>query len=113
MDMNINISEFVTRIFNEPPQPPHSFQLDLGSNACNIMGSILITGAQIKYGKSLDELDEPEIKVMKEYLQSMGWDADYQLATMYKEVLDYHPDGKPFVNKVKINNWQITFKVAL
>jgi hypothetical protein len=93
--------------------PPFSFFIDFpGSDPTGILGEMLISGARRKYGRQLSHLSDSEIGTLREYLLSIGWDADYHLVSLYKEAVDYHPDGEPYVRQVKINNWQITFKPA-
>ena len=78
----------------------------------SLLSSVLLTGASIKYNKPLHELSEHELYTLREYLLSIGWDADYHLARITREVLDYYPNGKPYVKLLSLNNWQITFKLA-
>lgn len=112
-ELDTGIEQFMIMLFRSPVMPPFSFFIDLsGIMPDQILGPLLCAGAQSLYNKQLSNLTEPEIGVLREYLLSIGWDADYHLATLYKEVVDYRSDGEPYVNQIKVNNWQITFKTA-
>lgn len=112
-ELNCSVNQFITGLFRSEPMPPHSFRLEFEEGRVeSTLASILVTGASLRYGKKIDELSEREIDTMRRYLQSIGWDADYNLAVLNKEVLDYNPDGKPLIRLLKLNNWQITFKRA-
>lgn len=112
-EITSSYEQFIQSLFRSPPQPPFSFFIDFADNQANsLLGSLLMTGAQIRYNKQLNELTESEISKIREYLLSIGWDAEYHLATLHKEVLDYHCTGTPFIRNLKINNWQITFQTA-
>ena len=108
------IDQFAHTLFSTSSQPPFSFHLDFSSvpEPNVVLGSMLITGAQIRYGKELGALTEREIGSLREYLQSIGWDADYHMASSFKEVVDYRLNGEPFIHNIKIKDWQITFKQA-
>jgi len=113
LEINEGIEQFTRMLFMKTSMPPFSFIIDFGGiSPEKILASMLISGAQIKYNRELSSLSETEIGTLREYLLSIGWDTDYKLANLYKEVLDYRPDGQPYVRNIKINNWQITFKVA-
>lgn len=112
-ELNCSVDQFITGLFRSEPMPPYSFRLEFEEGRVeSTLAGILVTGASLRYGKKIDELSEREIGTMKQYLQSLGWDADYNLAVLNKEVLDYYPTGKPFIRLLKLNNWQITFKRA-
>ena len=110
----MNISEFTQLLFSNQPLPPFSYfmQLDLNSNYEQILGNMLIQGSLTIYNKQLCDLTASEISHLREYLLSIGWDADYGMVNLNKEVLDYHPNGEPYIFNLKINNWQVTFKAA-
>jgi len=117
IEITSSFEQFIQSLFQSPPQPPFSFLIDFPSGDAQtqtILGSLLMTGAQIRYAKQLGDLTESEISKMREYLLSIGWDAEYHLATLCKEVLDYHCDGAhtPYIRNLKINSWQITFRTA-
>ena len=109
-------SSFMTSLFANTVQPPFSFffQLDGGDSGdlTRMVSTVLTTGSDLRYGKQFHELSETERRVMRGYLLSLGWDYDYNTVILTKEVLDYHPDGVPYVHKLKINNRQLTFKSA-
>lgn len=113
--LDVNIEQFFNMLFNAPPMPPFSYLInlgDIGMSADAVLGPMLIAGAQHLYNKQLSDLTEVEIGKLREYMLSIGWDADYNLAVLYKDTLDYYPDGEPYVKQIKINNWQISFKPA-
>lgn len=117
-EVEINIEDFngfIRSIFSNSPQPPFSYRFDIPGGSVqqvSTMASVLTMGADLKYGKKLHDLSLNEIAVIRDYLLSFGWDADYHKVTMNKEVLDYHQDGKPYIKQLNINNWQFTFKLA-
>lgn len=111
-EITSSYEQFLQSLFRSPPQPPFSYLIDFADNQTNSLLGVLMTGAQIKYNKQLNELTESEISKIREYLLSIGWDANYHLVTLYKEVLDYHCTGVPYIRNLKINNWQITFRTA-
>lgn len=108
----MNITEFTEHLFGNSPLPPFSYFMQLDGNYEHVLGNMLIKGAKIIYGKQLCELSDVEIGNLRQYLLSMGWDADYNMVELFKSVLDYHPDGTPYIAKIVINNWQVTFKAA-
>lgn len=112
-EITSGFEQFVQTLFRSAPQPPFSYIIEFPNNQVNsILGSLLMTGAQIRYNKQLSDLTVSEIGKIREYLLSIGWDAEYHLATLYKEVLDYQCNGVPYIRNLKINNWQITFQMA-
>ena len=76
------------------------------------MSSFLVTGADIKFNKDLAMLTPEEIGVLRGYLLSIGYDADYSPVERRQTVLDYEPSGRPFLRYISYKEWQITFKVA-
>lgn len=108
------INDFVTTLFTDSPQSPFTYFMDMSSepNPMMVLSQILMAGAQIKYQKQIADLTETEVAKLRDYMLSLGWDADYKLVVKYKEVLDYKPDGSPYVKEIKLNNWQVTFKAA-
>jgi hypothetical protein len=112
-EFDIDMGLFVERLFSAPPSPPFSYFISFGNiDIPNFLGNMVIIGADKLYSKELSNLSEPELSRLRDYLLSIGWDADYNPVCMYKEALDYHPNGKPYVLKIKVNNWQVTFKPA-
>jgi len=109
--MNESFDAFVQLLFSNPPLPPFSYFIEMNMSP-DILGNMIILGSQIIYGKNMCDLSSNDIGYMRQYLLSIGWDADYNMVDLYKEVLDYYPDGDPYVRKLKINNWQVTFKPA-
>lgn len=112
-ELNLSVDQFISTLFRNEPMPPYSFRLEFEEGqVISALASILATGASLRYNKKIDELSEREISTMRQYLQSIGWDADYALVVLNKEVLDYYPSGKPFIRLLKLNKWQIIFKTA-
>lgn len=101
-------------IFSSSPQAPFTYHMELDNEEelVAVLSNILVVGANVKYSKSLNNLDQSEIEVMRQYLQSFGWDAEYAMQRVGKEVLDYYRDGKPYIRIIEVNSWNITFMVA-
>lgn len=108
------MDNFVTTLFNDSPQAPFTYFMDMSaeSDPIQLLSQVLMIGAQIKFKKQIADLTEAEVNKLREYMLSLGWDADYNLIIKHKEVVDYKPDGVPYVKQLKLNNWQITFKAA-
>ena len=116
-ELDIDIDDFILGMFRTSSMPPFSFRFNFMQSMTEVtlssfLSYVLLTGASTRYNKQLHELTENEIGRLREYLLSFGWDADYHMVTLQNEVLDYHPDGLPYIRFLKLNNWQITFKVA-
>jgi len=110
------MDQFIHGLFSCPPAEPFSFRIEMEEAAPeqvrDNLSMILVTGAKVKYGRELAALTREEIETIRKYLWSLGYDADYSLVKCGKPVLDYHPDGMPYIRDVSVNNWQITFKAA-
>ena len=116
-EADLDFPSFVNSLFHNESQPPFSFRIELTQSlteaeVSNILGSMLVTGAQIKYGKQLHELSDVQIGRLRTYLLSIGWDADYNPVSRKKQVIDYEPDGIPYLRYIEVKEWQITFKPA-
>jgi hypothetical protein len=114
LEIKEGIQQFIAMLFKSPSQPPFSFHIDFGSQSPDdgLLLSILVYGAEARYSKQLHELSPAELQTLREYMLSIGWDADYNMIKDDKEVVDYHPDGRAYVRVLKLNTWQITFKPA-
>lgn len=114
--LTCDINSFLDNLFRQPPTPPFSFRLAFeglpAGQLHNILGDILIKGASIRYNRQLHELSDREMQTMREYLHSIGWDAVYNIVKRSKTVLDYHPDGTPYMRVFPLNNVQMTFQPA-
>jgi hypothetical protein len=108
-----DFDQFIQSLFRNEAMPPYSFRLEFEhTEITRVLSSIITTGASIIYGKPVHELCTEEIQHIRIYMLSLGWDADYKMVPLSKEVLDYYPDGQPYIRILTINNWQITFKQA-
>lgn len=112
----LNINGFADNIFKHPSQPPFSFALDFSQatqdDVNSFLQNFLLTGCKSLYNKDLHELSEREIGKLREYLLSIGWDADYKKIKEDKLVLKYKPGGEKYLSKIAFNRWNITFKLA-
>ena len=115
--MDIDFGELTKSIFNREPQDPHSMRLEFLSDIdqnklVNLLGYFIQYGSKHLYQKELAMLSPNELDVMQKYLHSIGYEVEYNLNRIIKEVTDYRDDGTSFIKKIPINNWQITFNVA-
>jgi hypothetical protein len=112
-EMEMDVPTLIRHIFSAPCLPPFSFRFDLGGEQLRLLlSSFIVTGADIKFGKELAHLTREELGVLRDYMLSIGYDADYNLVQREKIVLDYTPSGRPFTKYVPYGEWQITFKIA-
>ena len=113
MGPGVGLESFIPGLFRNSPMPPFSFHLGLhGDSIQDVLRTVLLSGARLRYDRQLHELSEREKSTLREYLLSLGWDLEYKVVTAHKEVLDYHPDGSPYVLQMPLNNIQIFFKPA-
>jgi hypothetical protein len=111
-ETEVNVDEFLARFFFQPPQPVNSFRIELPpAEAPQFFSRLLCQGAQVLYGQpELAQLTERQILTLREYVQSLGWDADYAKKSVSKLVLDYLAEtGQPVLRYLPINEIQITF----
>ena len=114
-EIETDIPTLIRRIFSAPCLPPYSFRFDLDNDPeelRQLLSFFIVTGADIKFGKELAHLTQGELEVLREYMLSIGYDADYNLVQREKLVLDYEPDGRPFTKYISYGEWQITFKIG-
>ena len=81
MFSDLDISEFITNLFNSEPLPPFSFFIELTDGNMDIkrfLGDILIEGAKRRYNKAIYQLTEDEINKLRYYFHSFGFDAKYK-----------------------------------
>ena len=97
-ETEVDIVELAKLIFKENCKEPHSIQLSLYEDDCNIRDIfklllIMFTeGMKIKYGKydpvkkmetvNLENLDEKQFNIIKEYFNSFGFDCNYTCKTL-------------------------------
>lgn len=115
-ETELDPQEFMKNVFTQSPMPPFSYKFDM-SNAtereCTLfLQNFLVSGADLLYSKNLNDLSERQIGTLRDYLLSVGYDADYELVNDHKIVKNYHPDGSPFLHKVRSTRTNITFKLA-
>jgi len=111
-ETEVDIIELAKLIFNENCKLPNSIQLSLYENDCNIRDIfkllliIFTEGMKIKYGKyntnkkikivNLEDLDEKQFNIIKEYFNSFGFDCNYTI----KSIKDYEEE-----ELIKINTF--------
>ena len=115
---DIDFKQLTKSIFDNEPLNPWSLRLEFLSNIdqaelFNLLGYFVQYGSKHLYQKELALLSSDEIDVIRQYLQSIGYDAEYNLnQTDKKVVTDYRENGTSFKKRIQINNWQIVFKTA-
>ena len=113
----MNINELIDVVFSDGIKPPRSIQIDLGGNDMNIKDvfEFLLTffteGMKLLYGDSngkvnLDQLSESEIKLLAQYIQSIGFGC---------QITVYPPEeaNKYDFMAIKYTNVQITSDTRL
>ena len=114
-EYNTDTFTFITGIFNASCLPPFSIRFDLDGDPEQLrsfLSSFIVTGADIKFKKELAHLTKQELDILRDYMLSIGYDADYNLIHREKLILDYKQTGQPFTKKIYYDEWQITFKIA-
>ena len=114
-EYNTDTFTFITSIFTASCLPPFSIRFDLEGDPEQLrsfLSCFIVTGADIKFKKELSQLNKQELNILRDYMLSIGYDADYNLIQKGKLILDYKPTGQPFTKKISYDEWQITFKIA-
>ena len=76
---------FISQLFNSPPKPPGTIRIDITDGddsmtskqfTSRLLGQILTHGLVHKFGEDvkLSELSSSDILLMKQYIQSLGFD---------------------------------------
>ncbi len=113
---DFNIDNFTNFLFSQEPMPPHSLIVvnnnnNITNDIANILGNILVKGAKYLWNLQLCQLNEEQIYKLRQYLWSMGYDADYVSNQEVKMVTDYHPDGTAFNREIKFSVHKMLFKL--
>jgi hypothetical protein len=114
--VNVEMDDFVEKLFRQPPAAPFTYRLELEMQdragwLC-FMQTVLLKGIREKYGKLMHELQLEEISIIREYFLSFGWDASYEIENLQKDVIDYKEDGSPYPRTVLFNKYKVTFAPA-
>lgn len=85
--------DFVAAIFERDPEPKHTFTLQFldqipKNSLQQYLGHFLMHGAKRLYEKELAALTPEEIDTLRKYLQSLGWDASYEIKTRMQKLTD-------------------------
>jgi hypothetical protein len=103
-------------LFYRQPLKPYSIKLDL--SGCNeedllsFLRNFVMIGCDILFKKELASLNVDEIDKLRKYLQSIGYDAEYDTTKESKVVKYYNYDGTPMLRKITSGRNNITFKIA-
>lgn len=105
-------------IFSNPVQPPLSLRLEFIDimtlqQAQQLLGQFIVFGARKLYNKALHEVTEDEMKQLRRYLNSIGYDVESKKVVIEKVVTDYRPDGTSFERVIPVNKWEYTFTKKL
>lgn len=114
-DLQLDLTGFINNIFRNTAMPPFSYRLELDGGPAalnNFLQSFVLKGCEELFQTDLHNLTDSQVKELREYLLSIGYDADYDPITETKLVKIYHPDGTPGLKELKINRFNITFKPA-
>lgn len=116
-EMELDLGQFIVGLFNNPPMPPFSFRLELdAANPAmfnNFMQSLVLHGCEVLFdGKQLHTLSEEQVGKLREYLLSVGYDADYDNVVEEKIVKVYDKSGSPGLKKLSSTRLNVTFKAA-
>ena len=111
-ELDLDWPRFVKFIYNQPYSEPKSFMFQLApdANLQGILENFIVSGAQLRYGKTLDELTEQEAITIGHYLRSIGYDADRETTVQTKDVVDYTPEGQPIIRRITYNTIRTTFR---
>jgi len=115
-----SLDSFIRVLFSNESHPPFSLRLELeppeGENASvyvnNILRDILINGANMKYGKKLEELTDRQKENIRSYMLSLGWDIEHTVEVLSKTVTDFNEDGSSYQRDILFNHIGIKFKPA-
>jgi hypothetical protein len=116
-----NANSFIRQIFTAPAAPPFNYNLVLdttndGNPVDALFGflqAFVIIGSDILFGTTdLHSLTDSQASRIREYLLSIGYDADYEVIKESKIVKVYHTDGRPYLRRLNRNRLNMTFKVA-
>lgn len=101
-------------LFDRSPGDPFSVSVELGDTTQTVpfLERFVLVGSRKLFNKSLGELTEREIDRIRQYLLSIGWDADLSFFPFSKTVLDYTPLGQAYLRKIKAGTTRINFKPA-
>lgn len=88
-EVSMNFGQLTQRLFELDPLPPRSicfgFEEEPSSPDAipNFLEQFLITGAQMRFHKpEIGLLTIEELETLRKYLQSIGWDFDYEVQTI-------------------------------
>ena len=93
--LDMDFGNFVKRLYENPLQKPFSYTLQFlteipHDQAQNYLGYILTTGAKELFDKELVYLSQEQIETLREYMHSIGWDAEYQVTTQENQGQKYN-----------------------
>lgn len=115
-EMELDVRDFLNSIFNRPPLPPFSFYIDLSQgnadNSNKFLQNFVMQGAYRLYDKQLHELTPEQLNTLRQYLQSIGYDAQYDVISTSKVVKVYYENGQPYLRKLREKRYNITFRPA-
>lgn len=113
----IDAMTFIRTIFSTTPSPPFAHRLELNTSDPDDLNGFLqafvLIGCDILYGTTeLHLLNEQQVATLRAYLQSIGYDADYNFMLDTKLVKVYKSDGTPALRKLSATRLNMTFKLA-
>jgi hypothetical protein len=94
--------DFVAAIYKREPEPAHTFTLEFlteipKDSLQKYLAHFVMYGAKTLYKKELAALTPEEIAKLQQYMNSIGWQADYKVETRDKK-LDERSDTLTKVN---------------
>ena len=116
-ETELDLTGFMRSVFNKSAMPPFSFRVNLSqasyADKNNFLQSFILTGCNSLFdGEQLHNLTDRQIKKLREYLLSIGYDVDYNNINENKIVKVYNKDGSPYLKKLTDMRLNITFKDA-
>jgi hypothetical protein len=92
LTMDLSFSDMVKNIYKAPPMDPFSVHFEFldeinKDDVKKYLANFIMEGASIRYNKQLAELTPEEIKVLSDYLHSIGWDVSFEIESR-KQVLN-------------------------
>ena len=105
---DFKFKDFVTAIYKMEPQDPFSLRLQFldeikKEDLRQLLAYFIMTGAKTLYGKELSELTPKEMKNLRSYLHSIGWDVKYEIEKRMQKISEKDPNKETPVNYFKID----------
>jgi len=116
-ETELDINACINNIFNTSPMPPFSFRLGITPGTVkeqnNFLELFVMTGCEKLFNNTqLHNLSEKQIILLREYLLSIGYDADYNTLKEKKIVKVYTIKGIPYLRSLENSRLNITFKIG-